>query len=201
MSCNCTSTIPYAPDGSALPSIDELSALNAAPVNCGCCDDPSCLDSDPTGGGPVPTNLMDTVCATSEVTLLGRVGSIMARLAGDGFLKITNGKASVVSSIPIKVRSLWHRWWKPTALQRPILGEPLPFPYLVVADAQGNLHGIKGVADAEAGVIYWDSTAGVYRQTDFNGFLEHIAPVPAGDGTYVLKYRRSVGRYWSPANP
>ena len=200
MSCNCTSAVPYAPDGSALPSIDELSALNAAPTDCGCCDGPSCLDSDPTGGGPVPTNLLDTVCATSDVTLLGRVGNTLARLAGDGFLKITNGKASVVSSVPIKVRSLWHRWWKPTALQRPILGDPLPFPFLAIADAQGNLHGITGREDKHC-IPVWDYQNKVYTLMPIYDFFENFALIPPGSGTYVLKFSRASSFYWSPANP
>lgn len=150
MSCNCNTQTPE------LPTIADDCAL-AAPLasSTPCCRDTQVLSSSTSEGAELPTYLTDAACATEDVTLLGRVGTRLARLVGTGFVAITNGKASVVSTVPLKVRDLWHKWWKPTSSSTPIIGEPMAADYLVVADQSGNIHGIKGLGE-EASVPLWD---------------------------------------------
>jgi len=157
MSCQCNQTV--------LPTIDDDCAL-AAPlaVTTPCCTDPETLSSVISEGAVLPSWATDAVCASVDVTLLGRIGTRLARLAGTGFIKITSGKASVVSAIPLKLIDLWHNWWKLTSTSTPILGEPLAFPYQVVADSQGNLHGIKGKVDEDS-VALWNHTAKQFEMT------------------------------------
>lgn len=157
MSCPCNQP--------ALPTIDDDCAL-AAPlaVAVPCCADPEALSSVVSEGSIVPSWATDAYCARTDVTLLGRIGNRLARLVGTGFIKITDGKASVVTMIPLILADLWHNWWKPTATSTPILGEPLPFSYQVIGDSRGNLHGIKGLVDEDS-VALWDHTAKQFAMT------------------------------------
>lgn len=154
MSCNCQNIAAVSPSGEPLPSISDVQGLSSTPVVC--CE-PVCETTSPGDGTVLSNHWLDSACHTTGITILARVGDRLARFAGSGFLQLTNGKFSVVASVPIRLATLWHRWWKPTATARPILGEPLAYPYMGIADANGNLHGIKG-PDAEDAVPHWNST-------------------------------------------
>ena len=91
------------------------------------------------------------------MVLLGRSGSTLSRFVGSGFIKIVNGVASLVTSVPIKITTLWHRMYKVLAGSLPVPGEPLPFPYFTIADDQGNLHGIRGENSVDS-VPVWSGT-------------------------------------------
>lgn len=88
------------------------------------------------------------------VTLLGRVGRTLARLTGNGFLRILDGKAFVVSSIPLRVSHLWHTFLR-SAGGVSLIGDPKPFPFAVVSDAQGNQYAIRG-KDNAVGIHMWN---------------------------------------------
>jgi hypothetical protein len=166
MPCNCTNPTPSSPSGEQLPEIYEA----ATTPGCSECASSSCEPSCAGGGASVPTNLLDAGCYSENVTLLGRVGLQMARLKGSGFIRLINGKASVVKSVPLVARTLWHRWWKQEGSVTPILGEPLPYPHLVVADSSGNIHSIKG-SDEFDSVPFWDASAKEFRN-------EPLADIP-----------------------
>lgn len=154
MSCNCQNIAAVSPTGEALPYISDVQGLSStSEVDC----QSGCETSSPSDGLILSSTWLDAACHTTGVTILARVGDRLAKFAGSGFLQLTNGKFSVVASVPIRLSTLWHRWWKPTANARPILGEPLAYPYMGIADADGNLHGIKG-PDAEDAVPHWNST-------------------------------------------
>lgn len=164
MSCNCTSITPVSPDGDCLPTIADDCALAKTVTVCKSCpSDDECLRSDQSDGTTLTSSWTDAGCYSEGVTILGRVGSKLARFAGTGFIALESGVAKVVSSVPIKLATIWHRWWKPTATSAPILGEPLAYPYLAIADTEGNLHAIKGPADEDA-VPHWDSTTKEFTQ-------------------------------------
>jgi len=152
MSCNCTTQTPE------LPTVADDCAL-AAPLasTTPCCRDTQALSSSTSEGAELPLYLTDAACATEDITILGRVGTRLARFVGTGFISITNGRAAVVSAVPLKIRDLWHNWWKPTATSTPIIGEPLPADYLVVAGQDGNIHGIKGLG-TEDSIPVWNAT-------------------------------------------
>ena len=165
MSCSCQKIVVTSPEGDALPTVGQDYAISKPQAVCKTCVvDDNCLTSDASDGTTLASSWLDTTCQSSGVTLLGRVGSKLARLAGSGFIQIENGIASVVPSVPLRLTTLWHRWWKPTQASPPILGAPLPHPYQVIADDEGNFHGIKGV-DSEDSISLWDSTTKTFVHT------------------------------------
>jgi hypothetical protein len=161
MSCNCNKSV--------LPLVDEdqlrVNPSAAAP----CCEDANALSSDTSDGATVDSWATVSVCATENVTLLGRIGNVCARLVGTGFIKITDGKASIVSSIPIRVRDMWHEWWRPARGRNPVPGVPKDFPYAVIADSAGDLHAIKGDPDADS-VQVWNSSLNVFETLPVSAF-------------------------------
>lgn len=156
MSCNYTN--PLSPNGEPLPCITDVRGLSATPAVC--CDD-SCVETSSSDGTILANTWLDSACHTTDITILARVGNRLARFAGSGFLQLTNGKFSVVQSIAVRSTTLWHRWWKPTASSRPILGEPLAYPYLTIQDSDGYHHPIKG-PDLEDASPHWNSTTKEY---------------------------------------
>ncbi len=163
--CNCTTPTIVSPSGECLPTVaDDCAIARDASICKPRYSDPHCIGSDQSDGTTLATTWSDACCHSEGVTLLGRVGSKLAKLAGDGFIKITNGYASVVSAVPLSLTTLWHHFFKTGPGVRPILGDPLPFNYLAVGDANGNLHGIKGPSD-QVTVTVWDYTANEYNQT------------------------------------
>lgn len=157
MACNCSSstTIVPAPVNAELPGLGDLTPC--APAACGTLDAPvskrpcvssSALQSASSNGFTLPTGYDDAIADYNGegVRLLGRIGRVLARLSGTGFISIRDGLAFVVQSVPLKITQLWHNWYKPSGInKRPILGAPYPFPNHVVADSEGNLFGVKGL--------------------------------------------------------
>ena len=139
-----------------LPQIADIPASPQARLEV-CCEDPSLVPADPGTGTVLNATWTDAACHKDGITILGRVGTTLARFAGSGFIKLVDGVASVVTSVPLSVRTLWHRWWKASSTANPVLGAPLAYPYQVIADDQGNLHGIRGEPDKDA-VSVWDGT-------------------------------------------
>jgi len=110
-------------------------------------------------------NAVEVKCAT----LLMRCGNRLAKLSGCGALWLEKGKVCVRKNIPLKVSTLWHKWFLPTPNSSPIIGQPMPFPYQVVTDIDGNPHVIQGLADEDS-ITVWDHTDGHFYQkpvTDF----------------------------------
>lgn len=192
MSCSCNTIPVTSPSGECLPTLPD--PCSSTPESCNCVTDTACLDSSASEGATVPAWVLDSGCYSENVTLLGRAGSKLARLAGNGFIRITNGKASVVSSVPIQIRTLWHRWFKVTSKKMPVLGEPLGFPYQVIASASGDLHGIRGLDDVDS-ITVWNGTTKEFSQVpavelskDQKGLLPVVAelelagyaPIPEG---------------------
>lgn len=158
MSCNCTST-------NALPTVADDLALQQTTEACvDCPQDNSCINSCQSEGTELPSSWLDAGCRSGDLTILARYGSKLSRFSGSGFIKLVNGVASVVTSVPLKAATLWHRWWKPTATSTPIVGEPLAYPYQVIAAPTGDLHAIKGHAEEDS-VALWDASAKEFRQT------------------------------------
>lgn len=161
MPCSCQ-TATTAPTGEPLPLLaDDCPVIADADLS-QCCTDPESLPSAISDGATLPAWATDAGCYDTGVTLLGRVGNKLARLVGSGFLQIANGQVAVVPSVAIKIKSLWHRWWKTTPTSRPIVGEPLDFPYQVIADGNGDLHAIKGTTEEDSQHM-WDASANTWK--------------------------------------
>jgi hypothetical protein len=60
-----------------------------------------------------------------------------------------------VSSIPLKIRQLYHRYVIPFPGQAAVLGEAKPAPYMVISDHEGNTFAIKGLVGEDC-LIVWD---------------------------------------------
>lgn len=184
MSCNCTTPSPVVPVNPELPGLGTLTD---------CCQQPEpCFGTVPTSvtGSAAPCTNGDALRSSSStgttldpswtdsiedrngngVTLLGRLGRKLARLAGNGFIQIRDGFAFVVKSVPILVVDQWHEWYKPTGInKKPVIGAPLAAPYDVIADTNGQLHAIQGISgDAVHGgsLRVWDKDAAAWVTTE-----------------------------------
>ena len=175
MSCNCPTPSPVSPSGDALPSIGDLSQACADTPSCGdagcpvpvssvegstVCVDGNALKSSASPGTKLAGSYTDPIYDYNEqgITILGRIGQQLAAFCGSGFLQLKDGKATVVQKLQLTVSTLWHQWWKPTGINKtPVLGDPLPAPFQVVADDCGNLHAIRGVEGSDA-IQMWNGT-------------------------------------------
>ena len=190
MSCNCNSVV--SPSGEPLPTIADVQGLSS--VSSVCCTEPQCEPSTTSEGTTLPSTWLDSVPASTGLTILARVGDKLARFAGSGFLQLVDGRFKVVQSLQIQLSTIWHRWWKPTSAARPILGEPLEYPYLVIASGDGSPHVIKGPSE-ESAIPYWNATTGTWSNKPLSeidicrkGLLPRsnsielvgYAPIPAG---------------------
>lgn len=161
MSCNCSSTpTPVVPVNPELPPLGTPAEL--------CCPQDPCLGNVPASitGSPVSCSSGNNLTSSASpgttldstwtdalgdhngegVTLLGRIGRKLAKVLGNGFLQIRDGKAFVVTSVALKVTDVWHQWVKLTGInRRPVIGDALPFTYQIIGDANGQLHGIQGL--------------------------------------------------------
>jgi len=172
MPCDCTTPQTAAPVSPTLPTLDTECMACPGSVPCieppqmvagsvAVCPDENALRSTSSCGYTLPNGYTDAVSDHNSdgITILGRIGQKLAKFTGSGFLRIIDGKARVVSSIPMKATTLWHEWWKPTGLnQRPILGVPYPYPHQVISDSEGNFHLVKGHSEDDS-VSVWNATA------------------------------------------
>lgn len=126
------------------------------------CNNP--CDSVDTYGKTLPDYLIGGYPAKSQegVSLVARIGRKLAKLVGDGFIQIKDGKAYVVQTIAMNVRSLWHEFGISGGNTVPTIGEPKSFPFGIVADKAGNLYGIMGRTNRRS-VQVWNLTT---RQWD-----------------------------------
>jgi hypothetical protein len=155
MSCNCNN----------LPTIADSCATPKTTSTCPTCPttDES-LKNDTSEGTTLANTWLDSTCSPDELVILARKGDKLARFSGSGFIKIDSGLASVVTSIPLKVTTIYHNYWKQTAASAPIPGEPLPFKFQVVADCLGDLHAIQGTPEKDS-LTLWDASEKKFVQT------------------------------------
>jgi hypothetical protein len=152
MSCNCKSlqpSIPVSPQG--LPDVADVYPCAGGTVAESTCPTAS-VSSAPSLGSSLGTEWTDAAPAdgiAEGVVPLMRYGKKNVRFYGSGFLQFFSGRARLVTSIYLKVTNLWHERWTPSRIgAKPLLGNPLPFPFFVIADTEGNLHAIQGQQDA-----------------------------------------------------
>ena len=186
------------PSGESLPSVEDACAVKSPQSACKTCpSDDESLRADTSEGTTLANSWSDAQCHVENLTILARVGQKLARFTGTGFIALDSGIARVVNSVPLKLQNLWHKWWKPTATSRPILGEPLPYPMMAVGDDKGNIHAIQGPT-AEDATPYWDSAAEQFTQRPISenrlprkgvvtsvADLELVGYVPISDGQPV----------------
>lgn len=195
MSCPCQKTSPGIPVNPDLPTLTDVAAVcaNCEPVTPSGvpCEDVNALHSTGSCGYTLPSNWTDAVCDSqgAGITLLGRIKSKLARLNGSGFIQIVNGKAFVVPSVPLKILTLWHRWFRPTtASVHPILGEPLPSPYQVIGDTDGNLHLIKGLETEDSAQV-WNADLKQWEPRSLSDFtLSRRGQLPRTDALELVGY-------------
>lgn len=163
-SCNCEQTVVTSPSGEQLPSVEDACAIQNPQRICKTCpSDDEALRSDTSDGTSLANSWLDAQCRTENLTILARVGNKLSRFTGTGFIALEAGIARVVANVPLKALKLWHRWWKPTSTSSPILGEPLDYPYMTIADAKGNIHAISGPDGVDASPV-WNGTTREFTQ-------------------------------------
>lgn len=174
MSCHCQ------------PNSDLPQLIGSTPCACACL--PEVSDSVASEGTVLAASWRDAVCVSGGVTLLGRFGTNLAKLAGSGFIKLENGIASVVESVPLRTTALWHRFVRSATTSPPAIGEPLPFPYQVIADGVGNHHLIRGTGQTKS-VTVWDNTSQNFVQTPVSDIPDQTkGPLPRANGIELTGY-------------
>lgn len=166
------------------PCNKQTEPLPLVADDCGVCEaslvqvtnDASCVDSSPSEGATVPSWATDATVQNTEVTLLARLGTKLSKFSGTGFLRIVDGKASLVKSMPLTVVDLYHKWFKVSAGSKPVLGEPLDYEYKAVADCNGNLHAQRGLDGVES-VTVWNGTEKVFQEIDTANFPKCVKSV------------------------
>lgn len=194
MACNCnTPSAAPAPvvSNPNLPYISQVGCLEPECPGTGtdCCTN-TCLDAHGSHGAALPNQLTDARCIApgESLTLLGRIGHVLAQFTGSGFIQIINGKASVVASVPLRLRQLWHDLWVAPGHSIPVLGAPKDFPFGVVADNLGNLYGIQGF-DTKRAIHCWSFTKKVWESISPDQFpLEVSRRLSQSDGIELVGF-------------
>ncbi len=159
MSCGCNSPTP-SPLTPQSPSLEYSGdPLLLAPCETRQPDapwsgtDPNVIAACGSDGSVLEPKWTDArALAHSEgMTLLGRVGNRLTQFIGNGFIRLVQGRAYLVDSIPLVIKQFWHDLVIDGAITR--IGEPRPFPYAPVTDSQGVAHLIKGKASRRTVVI------------------------------------------------
>lgn len=165
MSCNCSRTVVARnAEGEAFPTISTEYNLHNPQEYVGCVED-SCASP----GGQIPSALMDGCCGDKGMTLLGRIGSVVARFTGSGFIQIKKGKAYLVDSFDVNVKELYHRRYQSSGRALPVLGEPLDSTYDIIADERGHYFAQKGL-DTEDSVKIWNKTLALHTVIPISEF-------------------------------
>jgi hypothetical protein len=133
-----------------------------------------CVDSAPSEGAEVPLWVTDAGGCDQDLTLLGRFENRMARFVGNGFIQVIRGKARLVQSIPLQVRYLWHEWVRLKTGAKPVYGNPLPYPFRAVLDAEGNCHAAGGLTDSDS-VAVWDHAKREFSEKPVGTFPQCVA--------------------------
>lgn len=151
MSCGCNNTNP--PEAwEPLPPVEaNLDSLILQPCETTRPEAPW-LGSDPatvaacaSDGTVLEAKFTDAraVAQGEGLTLLGRVGNRLSQFVGNGFIRVIQGRAYLVQSIPLVVKQFWHDLVQEGVTSR--IGNPRRAPYLTVCDPQGVAHLIKGM--------------------------------------------------------
>lgn len=127
-------------------------------------------------------------CEVKEMTLLGRVGCFLTKLGGEGVLYIKDGVASVRDKIPLSVTHLYHKWFQPSPNSDPVIGPPMPVPYLVVADEFGCGYPIMGLPNEDS-ITVWDHETAHFEQKSVTEFPICVREqLPSTDGIELVGF-------------
>ena len=114
------------------------------------CDNPKAEVANDTPGSELPFSWVDAK-PVGKMTLLGRVGRFLARLKGEGVLWLeSDGCVTIRKFLPFRTSHLWHKWYKPTPTSAPIIGNPMNYPYKVIADLDGNPFTVMGLPNEDS---------------------------------------------------
>ena len=133
------------------------------------CLNPQALQTIESQGCQIDCCLMDAG-PSNEMMLIGRVGKLVKKLIGEGVLWLgPNGMVKAMKNVPLHVGQLWHQWYKPSPSSAPIIGQPMPFPYQVISDIDGNAYGIQGLQNEDS-VTIWNHEDQQFEQSPVTGF-------------------------------
>tara|TARA_R110000764_G_scaffold35204_7_gene78752 strand:- start:613 stop:1194 length:582 start_codon:yes stop_codon:yes gene_type:complete len=117
------------------------------------------------------------------MVLLGRVGQILARFKGNGWIEIRNNLAYLVATPALRIKNIWAKWDS-----RGKAGDPLPFPYSVAVGPDGIIHALGGLLDTDSLQVHnattglWEVISVAKLKKDFYGTL------PQSDGIELTGY-------------
>ena len=139
-----------------------------APIEAACLNSKT-IHSTKTQGSDLPHIWTDAV-ESEEITILGRVGRKLAKLVGEGVLMLDcKGKVRAVRDVPLRVTHLWHKWIRPTPTSAPVIGQPMPFSYQIIADLDGNPYPIRGLAEEDS-ITVWSHEEQQFDQRPVSDF-------------------------------
>lgn len=107
--------------------------------------------SSPTKGATLDQAFLDAGCIDETATpkedaiLLIRVGDVLKKFCGSGYVKVENGVAFLTDATGITLTDLWHD----------ADGEPMCFSYVPIVDECGNAHASRGMKNVNS-VVVWD---------------------------------------------
>jgi hypothetical protein len=107
--------------------------------------------SSPSRGATLDQAFLDAACIDEAANppepaiLLVRVGDVLKKFCGSGYVRVENGVAYLTSQVGVTLTDLYHD----------AEGDPQCFNYLPVADSCGILHGSQGLKDQDS-IVVWN---------------------------------------------
>lgn len=176
MSCSSCNQVKV--DGDSLPALVPASSGQAAPCN----DAESSTGSEGCQLDSCLTDPKDLPCGDG-MTLLGRVGSRLARFTGSGYIEVHNSLAYLTSAPLLRIRDIWAGW-----KQNGKIGDPLPFPYSIAVDQEGVMHALAGLEDHDS-LQVWDATKGEWSVIKLSDLKKSInSALPQADNIELTGY-------------
>lgn len=120
------------------------------------CKDPNLLSANAATGKDLDATWANAVWADSMVPL-GRFGSKLVKPRGTGWAWIENGLMFIRNTLVLKITNLWTTWVRPTPTSLPVPGDPPEFPFLTMADDNGNIRGLPGLRESDSTAV-WNKT-------------------------------------------
>ena len=142
--------------GCNLPTSPDETPVPTGVLPC----DPSAVAARASTGKVLGLEWADTL-PVDKAVLLARYGDKLARLMGDGFVRILNGVATVVDRVAINTGNLWVTFERPLPTM-PIAGNPPPFTYDVAVDADGTVYAVQGLVGIDS-IKVWNSTTKMWE--------------------------------------
>lgn len=122
-----------------------------------------------------------------KVVLLGRHGEKLAKLMGDGFLRLKDGQVWPVKRIAINTGELWTTFERPIHAM-PMVANPPPFSYSVAVDKDGQVYAMRGLSGINS-IMLWNATTEMWEVRPAASFpIEVMGKLTAAPGIELIGF-------------